>query len=254
VAARGFTRRRRWRWQTRWTGAIFLFCLPTPAVKVTDTCNKGNNAQQQLILVLFFSFVLQICISLRSSVSFRFPFVPCFKRPAVWMCFGRRLCSCWCLVRRRWRRTKWSDRRLQLLCCCSLRSLELLRKCERLLAVLRRRNGQIGGCRCGGQLLWEGNAGGGCWWGKGCSVLRGKNRSGGEKETQGDRLVKGRRLAEQSATVGWERGTWWGRKIGRKMAGWGAAAPRERRNEGGRRPLWKELLLGLGFSFFVFFF
>jgi len=29
-----------------------------------------------------------------------------------------------------------------------------------------------------------------------------------EKETQGDRLVKGRRLAEQSATVGWERGTW----------------------------------------------
>jgi hypothetical protein len=37
--------------------------------------------------------------------------------------------------------------------------LELLRECERLLAVLRRRNGQIGGCRCGGQLLWERNAG-----------------------------------------------------------------------------------------------
>jgi hypothetical protein len=91
---------------------LLLPCLPPPAVKVTDTCNKGNNAQQQLILVVFFSFVPQICISLRSSVSFRFPFVPCFKRPAVWMCFGRRLCSCWCPVRWRWRRTKWSDRRL----------------------------------------------------------------------------------------------------------------------------------------------
>jgi hypothetical protein len=64
-------------------GRLPLLCLPTPAVKVTDTCNKGNNAQQQLILVLFLSFVLQICISLRSSVSFRFPFVLCFKRPAV---------------------------------------------------------------------------------------------------------------------------------------------------------------------------
>ena len=30
------------------------------------------------------------------------------------MCFNRRLSSCWCPVRRRWRRTKWSDRRLQL--------------------------------------------------------------------------------------------------------------------------------------------
>jgi hypothetical protein len=64
-------------------GRLPLLCLPTPTVKITDTCNKGNNAQQQLILVLFFSFVLQICISLRSSVSFRFPFVLYFKRPAV---------------------------------------------------------------------------------------------------------------------------------------------------------------------------
>jgi hypothetical protein len=35
----------------------------------------------------------------------------------------------------------------------------LLERWEKLLAVLRQRNGQIGGCRCGGRLLW----GRKCW-------------------------------------------------------------------------------------------
>jgi len=93
-------------------------------------------------------------------------------------------------------------------------------------------------------------------WGRGCSMLRGKNWSGEEKETQGDRLVKGRwqwrwvlRLffseGERWPFVGWERGTWWGaewlagkvwwgRRMGREMAG---GAPGER-----RRVEWVEMV------------
>jgi len=35
-------------------GLLPLLCLLMPAVKVTAACNKGNNAQQQLILILLF--------------------------------------------------------------------------------------------------------------------------------------------------------------------------------------------------------
>jgi hypothetical protein len=45
---------------------------------------------------------------------FGFLLLLCFRRPDGWMCFYRRLCGCWCPIRRRWMRTKWSDHRLQL--------------------------------------------------------------------------------------------------------------------------------------------
>jgi hypothetical protein len=58
VAARCSTRHRLWLKVAEPVdrGRLPLLCLPTPAVKVTDTCNKGNNAQQQLILVFVFLF------------------------------------------------------------------------------------------------------------------------------------------------------------------------------------------------------
>ena len=97
---------------------LLLLFTSLPAV----TCKAPKKRSKQLILIFFFLVHGSIFSLLRfgsAFVSTDLPFfgfllLLCFRQPDGWMCFNRRLSSCWCPVRRRWRRTKWSDRRLQL--------------------------------------------------------------------------------------------------------------------------------------------
>jgi hypothetical protein len=89
------------------------------------------------------------------------------------------------------------------LCCCNLRPLELLRRWERLLAVLRRRNGQIGGCRCGGRLLW----GRKCW--RRLFTVAERATVGLLPTAVGKKKIK----REGLCVVGWKRKRRWGNGV-----------------------------------------
>ncbi|KAJ6953974.1 hypothetical protein NC652_005649 [Populus alba x Populus x berolinensis] len=56
LAARGFTRRREKPKKKRGPGCLLLLRLPTPAVEVTATCNKGNNTQTAVDFKFVFGF------------------------------------------------------------------------------------------------------------------------------------------------------------------------------------------------------
>jgi hypothetical protein len=63
-------------------GLLPLLCLLMPAVKVTVACNKGNNAQQQLILILLFcrSASLVSFLPLSDLLRYSASSLLCFRR------------------------------------------------------------------------------------------------------------------------------------------------------------------------------
>jgi len=86
------------------------------------------------------------------------------------------------------------------------------------------------------------------FWPRGCERLLGKGEEDGATVLLLLGLSRYGWLLEGKCN-GWEGEN----RRGKKMEGWGRRLQEKGEREGGRCLLWKELLLGPGFSFFVFF-
>ena len=270
-------------------GLLPLLCLPTPAVKVTVTCNRGNNAQQQLILILF-------CADLLLSSHLDFLFVsPCSLFQAAGgvtiglLAFGFcPVCSCWwpvnlwmALCRRSWR--KMADRSKSV--------------SAAVFGLVWRKQAEAVACFCGGRRCWTvftPVGGSGLWWLpvgrlekkiKTRGRLFGWRKESGQPNGWGGWFVwgEGLRVCVRLATVGkkkikreglcvvgWQRKRRWVNGVEAEGSRWrwsggpwlcfGRATTkdpgwrcREKNSSRGRRRLWffeKRIGLGLGFLWF----